>query len=498
MPAAPPGPDRVLPSGGRSRTILWTLRAAQVRLRFLAVIAVAGLVVGKWDVLRSYWDRWTGPSARDASMGAVSANTEYFCPMDPGVLSDWPGKCSVCNMALVRRAKGDMSPMPNGVVARVQLSPDRVMLAGIRTAPAAFRTIEQVIDISGAIAEENGTRHLLAEITPADGAWLRPGLSATMDVAPSEPSVPGKVVSVGKGPEGTARVTVLPSETSSDLIPGRIVSARIRVPIADREPFRSTPSGTPTLRKEEPRVAYVCPDHPDVVRAAAAKCPKDGNTLEREPLGSDQRIDWWCPMHPKVTAERAGSSCAECGGMVLVPRVVTYRPAGTVLSVPEAAVIDTGTRKVVFVETMPGMFDGVEVTLGPKCGGYYAVISGLAPGQRVATAGAFLLDAETRLNPSLAAGYFGANRGASTPTAKAAAPVEALDFTGLSATDRALAEKQKLCPVTGKPLGSMGPPFKCSIRGRSVFVCCDGCEGLMQDSPDKYLSRLPREAKARP
>src|SRR6185312_13254253 len=97
-----------------------------------------------------------------------------------------------------------------------------------------------------------------------------------------------------------------------------------------------------------------------------------------------------------------------------------------------------------------------------KCDGYYAVISGLAPGQKVATAGAFLLDAETRLNPGLAAGYLGANRGSSAP-------------------DRALAEQQKLCPVTGKPLGSMGPPFKFTLRGRSVFVCCDGCEGLMTD-----------------
>ena len=57
------------------------------------------------------------------------------------------------------------------------------------------------------------------------------------------------------------------------------------------------------------------------------------------------------------------------------------------------------------------MFDGVEVVLGPRCGDSYPVVRGLEPGQRVAVAGAFLLDAETRLNPSLVAGYFGAGRG---------------------------------------------------------------------------------------
>ena len=115
-------------------------------------------------------------------------------------------------------------------------------------------------------------------------------------------------------------------------------------------------------------------------------------------------------MHPAVTADQAGASCRECGGMALRPRVVIYAPAGQVLAVPQSAVVDTGERKVVFVEGMPGMFDGVEVVLGPRCGDSYPVVRGLEPGQRVAIAGAFLLDAETRLNPSLAAGYFGAAR----------------------------------------------------------------------------------------
>ena len=41
---------------------------------------------------------------------------------------------------------------------------------------------------------------------------------------------------------------------------------------------------------------------------------------------------------------------------------------GLTLAVPESAVIDTGTRKVVYVETAPGQFDGLEVVLGPRCG----------------------------------------------------------------------------------------------------------------------------------
>jgi hypothetical protein len=40
------------------------------------------------------------------------------------------------------------------------------------------------------------------------------------------------------------------------------------------------------------------------------------------------------------------------------------------------------------------------------------VIRGLEPGLRVVTSGAFLVDAETRINPALASAYFGAAGGA--------------------------------------------------------------------------------------
>ncbi len=72
--------------------------------------------------------------------------------------------------------------------------------------------------------------------------------------------------------------------------------------------------------------------------------------------------------------------------------------------------IDGGAKKVVFIESMPGMFDGVEVEVGPRCDEFYPVVRGLEAGQKLAVAGAFLLDAETRLNPSLASAYFGAGR----------------------------------------------------------------------------------------
>ena len=63
-------------------------------------------------------------------------------------------------------------------------------------------------------------------------------------------------------------------------------------------------------------------------------------------------------------------------------------------------------------------------------------------------------------------------------------------FAKLSPEDRAAAEKQKICPVGGGPLGTMGPPAKVAIEGRDVFLCCAHCESLLREDPKKYLAKL--------
>jgi Cu(I)/Ag(I) efflux system membrane fusion protein len=77
---------------------------------------------------------------------------------------------------------------------------------------------------------------------------------------------------------------------------------------------------------------------------------------------------------------------------------------GRGLAVPESAVIRTGERSIVFV-----VHDGAhvvprEVKLGARLGDYYRVLSGLEPGEDVATGAQFLLDSESRLRATSAAG----------------------------------------------------------------------------------------------
>ena len=60
----------------------------------------------------------------------------------------------------------------------------------------------------------------------------------------------------------------------------------------------------------------------------------------------------------------------------------------------------------------------------------------------------------------------------------------------LSEADRASAEKQHICPVTGEMLGTMGQPIKLTVNDHDVWICCDGCRKSIESNPDKYLAKL--------
>ncbi len=172
-----------------------------------------------------------------------------------------------------------------------------------------------------------------------------------------------------------------------------------------------------------------------------------------------------------------------------------------VLAVPGNAVIDTGSRKIVYRQASPGVYEGLEVQLGPRCGDYYPVVGGLRAGERVATNGSFLIDAETRLNPAAGSTYFGSSggphdmaaAGKSSATSKTEDDKVRAGMAKLSAADRRLAEAQQFCPIQpDNRLGSMGPPVKIMIQNQPVFLCCAGCRKEALDHPQLTLAGVEK------
>ena len=81
--------------------------------------------------------------------------------------------------------------------------------------------------------------------------------------------------------------------------------------------------------------------------------------------------------------------------------VIRAGAAAPVLAIPDSAVIDSGTRRVVLVEKGEGRFEPRAVKTGRRGEGYVAVLEGLGEGEMVVVAANFLIDAESNLKSAL-------------------------------------------------------------------------------------------------
>jgi Cu(I)/Ag(I) efflux system membrane fusion protein len=92
-------------------------------------------------------------------------------------------------------------------------------------------------------------------------------------------------------------------------------------------------------------------------------------------------------------------------GLVLKPEmfvdVTLEGRRGRGLVVPESALLDSGARRLVFLDRGEGRYEPREVTLGAKVRGGFEIRSGLAPGDRVVVSGNFLLDSESSLKAAV-------------------------------------------------------------------------------------------------
>jgi Cu(I)/Ag(I) efflux system membrane fusion protein len=88
-------------------------------------------------------------------------------------------------------------------------------------------------------------------------------------------------------------------------------------------------------------------------------------------------------------------------GMKLKPdmfvKALIKTPLGKAIVVPVTAVMDSGKRQTVWVETSPGMFEPREVQVGQQTDDKIQILSGIKVGDKVAVSGAYLIDSESQL-----------------------------------------------------------------------------------------------------
>jgi Cu(I)/Ag(I) efflux system membrane fusion protein len=169
------------------------------------------------------------------------------------------------------------------------------------------------------------------------------------------------------------------------------------------------------------RIAFISPQLDPRTRTAQVRVNADNpsgrlkpgvlaRAIVRASIGNGGQVSapdlagkWISPMHPEIVKDAPGT-CDICG-MKLVPAeqlgYVQSTPGGELpILIPASAVLHTGKRSVVYVENQKAArptYEGRPVTLGSRAGDQYIVTSGIKPGERVVTNGAFKIDSALQI-----------------------------------------------------------------------------------------------------
>jgi Cu(I)/Ag(I) efflux system membrane fusion protein len=260
------------------------------------------------------------------------------------------------------------------------------------------------------------------EVYEYDLPWVRYGQRVRL----SAEAIPGRVFEgmvtfvqpLVSDESRTVRIPVHIDNADQALKPGMFVSAAIEAVLTPAG--RAAPTGVEGM--------FTCPMHPQVLREEDGSCPACEMALEQIPGGpaaaaahdhaapagmevgpaSAAAGEYACPM--TCEGERTYDEPGRCPVCRMRLQEVESPHAGAsadvgagTLAVPASAVLDSGMRHIVYVERSRGLFEPRELVLGPRAGEYYAVLSGIAAGERVVTRGNFLIDSQFQITgrPSL-------------------------------------------------------------------------------------------------
>lgn len=135
-----------------------------------------------------------------------------------------------------------------------------------------------------------------------------------------------------------------------------------------------------------------------------------GQTVSVRPRGSDKAIAGKIALiYPGINKEsRTARIRVELPNpdRALLPDMyveadIATGAGGPVLAAPTSAVIDSGDRQIVLVETGEGKFEPRPVKLGVRSEGFVELREGVAEGETVVVAANFLIDAESNLKAAL-------------------------------------------------------------------------------------------------
>jgi membrane fusion protein, copper/silver efflux system len=388
------------------------------------------------------------PEHVNAGAPATSEHSVWICPMHPEVVSDVPGRCPKCNMPLEPKSTAENDPLAKAVpgLAPIDVDAEGLRLAGVRTELTERGRIARTIRTVGVVRpDETRVRHVHTKIagwleklfvnstgeSVAKGQPILTIYSPELVAAQHEYLQARKAAGVMQGSEFGAL-----GRGADDLVgaarrrlelldvPASLVNSLDQGAAPSRVVTIASPVGGVVTSKNAFEGQQVEPGMELFTVTDLSRVWIEADIFESEAplvtLGQTGRISFPNDpssamtgkikyVYPFLNADtrtlRVRFSFPNPGLRLKLDsyanvEIPVETDEGAI--VQDSAILDTGLRQVVFVNTRDGHFDPRLVKVGIRSEGKAQILTGVLPGERVAIKANFLLDSESRLRAAIA------------------------------------------------------------------------------------------------
>lgn len=399
---------------------------------FLVLVGLTTLVVA---AIWLYPKIFSAPANMSATQNEI-----YTCPMHPSVVSDRPGVCPVCNMALVKKAAAPQtSTEVMDVLSAVHLSPTQRVMANVATTTLSRSSLQQTITAVGIVeVAEPNFKHIsarfpgrleklylnytgqqvrvgdpVAEVYSPEAISAQQEFLLALQASAANVNAPGTMAQSAATMLAQARQKLVLMGLER-LIPELEQTRQAREVVTTYSPIR----GTVLKKSVDPQhYTWVGEDMYDVADLALVWMYFDVYEKDLRFVKSNQAVRITSEAYPnesftgkvtfinpvlnnetrtvRVRAEFANPEGKLKLGMYVKAEIMI--PRNDALVVTASAVLTTGKRNVVWIEVQENVFEPREVVLGAQSEGQYEVLAGLQGDEKIVVSGGFLLDSESQL-----------------------------------------------------------------------------------------------------
>lgn len=440
----------------RDKYLRWTI--------VIGITFVSGMLAGHLPWLSFSIPMLENLAGQDAGHSPVESKQTYVCPMHAHVLSDHPGICPVCGMALVRAKQAAAQGSANTESAmdmaddktgrpEVHIEPAVINNIGVKTSQVRRTTLRRRIETPGFVQQiQPGQTHRVtaslaarvASVRFRTGQWQKPDATLLVlesaELLQAEQTYLSLLQRASRGgvqpmaQAGVEETEASVTQATPTLAESRQALSQLGLSNADIEQLEHSGKASSQLSLSVSYSAMV--SNPQVrvgdrVKAGAllfeltsmARASVLANAFQRDAawIQTGQPVEIRLPhvsggTWPGVVNQAAVSIDPNSQNIgvrlsfsapsqllksaMYVVADIMGDPLEGVLAVPQTALIRTESEDRVVLALGQGRFKPVPVRTGIEASGQVEILSGLKQGDTVVTSAQFLIDSESSLQAS--------------------------------------------------------------------------------------------------